>query len=288
MTTPDDSPETGVPRVTRPEPARAGPDRSGGASAPPTGFASPFTTAPGFSPGADASPPPVRDADQLAVNNAVAGSVKTAYDVLADTIEQGRKSAEQFRLGAYNVRDVPDDVRHLAGNLLGLARQLSSATFDICEALLRQTGGTMTPPPPGSTPVPPFQEVKPIGGFDGRQPEYPPPPTPQMPKTPAKVAADTMRLSVQIVGAARSAAHTATLARPSVPTAPSHIKCAPLATHGAEAPPVTDVVFTANLADGGLLATVTVPDGQQAGVYAGAVYCTTQSLPLGQLVIELC
>jgi len=269
MTTPE------APRVTRPEPARVAPDRSGG------------TAKAGIGPEISLTSP-VHDPDVLAMNNAVAGSVKTAYDVLAETIEQGRKSAEQFRVGTYNVRDVPDDVRQIAGNLLGLARQLSSATFDICEALLRQTGGVMAPPPPGSTPVPPFQEVKPIGGLDSRQPDYPPPPVPQMPATPAKAAANTMCLAVQIVGAAQSAAHTVTLARPSVPTAPADITCAPLAAHGSDAPALTEVVFAADLADGGLLATVTVPEGQAPGVYAGAVYCTTQSLPLGQLVIEIC
>lgn len=271
MTTPDAA------RITRPEPQRTGPDRSGSSTAaPPSGFAAG---------GASGEAPPVRDADQLSVNNAVAASVKTAYDVLADTVEQGRRSAEQFRIGAYNVRDVPDDVRHLAGNLLSLARQLSSATFDICEALLRTTGGTLTPPPPGSTPVPPFQEVKPIVGADPAAPASTA--APAAPPPPVKNAASDMRLSVQIIGADKACAHSASVARPSVPTAPSDIACTPLTAHGTDAPPLTAVQFEADLVGGGLAATVTVPPGQPAGIYAGAIYCTTQKLPLGQLVIEI-
>lgn len=266
MTTPDGTPPTPE-RVTRPEPARTGPDRSGSAPASPA-------------PGTSGTPPLPQDGDELLMNNAVASSVKTAYDVLSSTIEQGRKSAEQFRVGAYNVRDVPDDVRQLAAQLLNLARQLSTSTFDICEALLRQTGGAAVPPPPGSTVVPPFQPVRPIGGVA-------PAPSPA-PATPAaQAAAPAMRLSVRFVGADAGIAHTTSLARPTVPTAPSDVTSAPLAPRGGDAAPLSGVTFAADLADGGLIATVTVPAGQPAGTYAGPVYGAGQPLPLGLLVVEL-
>ena len=214
----------------------------------------------------------MRDADELEINNAVATSVKSAYDVLADTIAQGRKSAEQFRQGEYNVRDVPEDVRQLAFTLINLARQLSTSTFDICDALLRQSAAIGVPPP-GSTTVPPFHLVKPIAA--GATP--PPVPT----------AAPTMQLSVKFVGADTAILHTTTLARPTVPTAPADVTSAPLAPRSGDAPALTGVAFAANLADGGLIATVIVPPGQPAGTYAGAVYGAGQPLPLGLLVVEL-
>ena len=283
MTTPDGQPAPGpataapppVDRVTRPEPARAGPDRSRSALPPP-----PVPPTPGFAPGADNAAPSTRDGNELEINNAVASSVKSAYDVLAETIEQGRRSAEHFREGAYNVRDVPEDVRTLASNLLNLARQLSNNTFDICDALLRQIPVPAAPLPPGSTAVPPFQPVKPIGAAAGPLPAT-------GPAAPQPAPAPGMRLSVRFVGTDTAIAHTATLARPTVPTAPSDVTSAALAPRAGDAPPITGVTFAADLADGGLIATVTVPPGQPTGTYAGAVYSAGQPLPLGLLVVEL-
>ncbi len=262
MTTPE-SPEPTSERVTRPEAGQTAPIRhaaSGGAGEPPV---APVLPNPG-----------VQDPEVLKINETVASSVKSAYDVLGETIEQGRRAAEQFRVGAYNVRDVPDDVRHMATNLLGLARQLSTATFDICEALLRQAGGAMppSPPPPGSTVVPPF----PTPG--NAAPPSSPAPTPPAPD---------MRLAVQFTGNTTARAHSTALARPAALTAPDQIACDGLTLRGGSAAPITEVGFAADPAGAGLVATVAVPQDQPAGIYAGAVYCPGQVLPLGQLVIEI-
>lgn len=255
MTTPDgpsDSPE----RITRPDPARDGPIRSGAAPA---------------------AAAPAGETPNATIDATVAKSVKSAYDVLSQTIEQGRKSAEHFRQGQYNMRDVPEDVRHLAERMLGLARQLSNSTFDVCEALLRQAPAAGGPPPPGATHVPPFQTVKPIGA-----------PAPHaVHPSPAPAAAPAMRLAVRFAGARKAIAHTTSLARPTVPASPADVKCARLDRLDGEAPPITSVAFEADLVEGGLIATVTVGDDHAPGTYSGTVYTTNQPLPLGLLVVEL-
>ncbi|WP_421853270.1 hypothetical protein [Novosphingobium sp.] len=270
MTTPENSDQPADQRVTRPEPARTAPLRKGATGAPAQPPHDAATHAHG-----DGHPAGVRDPDVLKVNEAVASTVRSAYDVLSETVAQGRKAAEQFRVGAYNVRDVPEDVRHMAGNLLGLARQLSSATFDICEALLRQTDGAMTPPPPGTTHVPPFQPPK----AESTAPKAAP--------AAAPAPANEIELTMRIEGHDSALAHSHTLARPATPTAAHQFACDGLTLRGGTAPAITGVAFDPHHSGQGLVVTITVPPGRPAGVYVGAVYCATQPLPLGQLVIEL-
>jgi hypothetical protein len=268
MTTPENHEPAAAadpqPRITRAEPTQTHPNRMSGSTTP-TGAAQ--------STHKDAPPAEVRDPDVLAVNEAVASTVRSAYDVLGETVAQGRKAAEQFRAGAYNVRDVPEDLRHMAGNLLGLARQLSSTTFDICEALLRQADGVMTPPPPGSTHVPPFHAPK---------GEHAAPKAAQ-----AAAPAREMQLTVTFEGHASARAHTTAIARPKSPTGAEQFACDGLTLRGDSAAPITAVAFDTHAEGRGLLAKVHVPPEQPKGVYVGAIYCATQDLPLGQLVIEI-
>jgi hypothetical protein len=266
MTTPEQ--HDPAERWVRHVPERTGPQRGPAAAA---AAAAAAPKAPSPAPVGEG----VRDPDVLIVNEAVAETVRTAYDVLNDTVKQGRKAAEQFRGGTYNVRDVPDDVRHMAANMLGLAKQLSTAAFEICETLLRQADTLMTPPPPGSTHVPPFPEPK---SHPAQQPGAQPIATPVAPM---------IALDVLFNGKETVRAHTTTLARPEAPTGAAQIGCDGLAQRGGSAAPITDVVFDTNPHGPGLRVMVTVPKDQPAGVYSGAVYCTTQPLPLGQLVIEV-
>ncbi|GEO00875.1 hypothetical protein NSE01_27070 [Novosphingobium sediminis] len=269
MTTPENHDRAPAERITRPEAARTAPQRKPSTGVPPEPVAEPAAPAPD---------PGTHDKDVHTVNEAVASSVRSAYDVLSETIGQGRKAAEQFRVGAYNVRDVPDDVRHMAANLLGLARQLSSATFDICEALLRQADGMMTPPPPGSTHVPAFHA-----------PKVEPAPHHAAPKpAPHHAAAlDELHLHVQFNGKHTARAHTKSVARPQVPTGADQIACDSLVAHGGGAAPITSIAFELHPTGHGLAVMVIVPHDQPKGIYVGPVYCSTQPLPLGQLVIEI-
>lgn len=259
MTTPDGD-AVGVNaagRVRRQPPKRGGPDRSGASARP-------------------APAEPAREHEAIAIDDAIADSVKTAYDVLSETIEQGRRSAESFRHGDYNYRDVPVDLRHLAANLLKLARQVSESTFEICEALLSQQMPGF-PPPPDAGPVGAFRDLV------EKAEHAPHTAAPRAPR-PAEAA---MRLSVSFLGAEQAIAHSTQLARPVRPTSPRDIAATPLMTRDGKAS-ITGVTFDADVAQGGgLIAMVTVPKDQPAGVYTATVYAPGQDLPLGQLVIEL-
>lgn len=282
MTTPDDA--ATHPRPTRPEPAREGPHRHAAGSRPAGGSTA---TAPAAAEAAAAAEPaphqhhgPVHDPDTLAVNDTVAATVRSAYDVLGETIAQGRRAAEQFRVGAYNVRDVPDDLRAMAGNLIGLARQMTSATFDICEALVRQAESLASPPPPGSTVVPPFPAPK------AQTPAPAPAPAPhhKHPQTPAQ---DKLALRVVFHGSEAARAKTTAFAPPATPVAPADLACDALVLRGGSAPPIIGTAFALDPDAPGLLATIHVPAGQPAGLYSGAVYCRRQALLLGLMEIEI-
>lgn len=292
MTTPDpgSSGETGegtaaVPRMTRPEPTRIDPIRSGRvaaeavrqaaqAGAPPPS-ASPMAAS--SVAGASGPAPPSRDGGEAIIADAVADVVKSGYDVLEETISQGRAAAEKFRQGEYNFRQVPGDIEDLALRLLTLARQLSTTTFDICEQLLHQIGSAGGPPPPGqvAAQVPPF-----IATVARAAAGHPPPQTPPQPLP-------DMRLAVRFTGTGQAVARSSTLTRPERPTTPSDIAVTPLTAREGAGAALTEVAFEADLNAGGLVATVTIPPGQPAGTYAGLVCAAGQAVPLGMLVVEL-
>lgn len=273
MTTPKDAPGKAAARarVRRKPLVRTGADRSGASV---RAAAQAKSQAGAAEPIAPAMP--LRNPEEWKIDEAVAASVKTAYDVLAESIEQGRRSAESFRHGGYNIRDVPVDVRHMAANLLRLARQLSESTFEICEALLSQQVPGFQSPPPGQQGVPPFRPTveKDLAGFTSGAGQS------------AAKEPSGMRLTVQFVGAPGAVAHSASLSRPHAPTAARDITVAPLQSRDGKAA-IKVVTFDADLAGGGLVATVTVPAGLPAGVYSGAVHVSGQAVPLGMLVVEL-
>lgn len=288
MTTPDpgNSGETGegaagVQRMTRPEPARIDPIRSGkiaahtAAQRAAQAGAAPPPAASGI--GVSGPAPPSRDGGEAVMAEAVADAVKSGYDVLEETISQGRAAAEKFRQGEYNFREVPGDIEDLALRLLALARQLSTTTFDICERLLHQIGSAGGPPPPGqvAAQVPPFIATVARGATGHPPPPAHPHPLPEM------------RLTVRFAGTGQAVAHSVSLTRPERPTTPSDISATPLGPREGTAVALTGVTFEADLNAGGLVATVTIPPGQPAGIYAGLVCAAGQAVPLGMLVIEL-
>src|SRR5262249_21736359 len=99
------------------------------------------------------------------INEAVAHAVKLGYDVIADNIQQGREAAARFRQGKYRLREAPGEIEVAAHRLLGLARELSKTTFDVCERLLTELAA-QKPPYDRTRSVPPFREpapsVKPV------------------------------------------------------------------------------------------------------------------------------
>lgn len=292
MTTPDHgtSGETGegttaAPRMSRPEPARIDPIRSGRVAAEAAGKAAqaaPLPPSAASVAGASGPAPPSHDGSEGMIADAVADVVKSGYDVLEETISQGRAAAEKFRQGEYNFRQVPGDIEDLTLRLLTLARQLSTTTFDICEQLLHQIGSAGGPPPPGqvAAQVPPFIAT-PFSATGARAAAgHPPPQTPPQPLP-------DMRLAVRFTGTGQAVARSSTLARPERPTTPSDIAVTPLTAREGAGAALTEVAFEADLNAGGLVATITIPPGQPAGTYAGLVCAAGQAVPLGMLVVEL-
>ncbi|HEY2356740.1 MAG TPA: hypothetical protein VGH86_04765 [Phenylobacterium sp.] len=247
---------------SRPEPERVGPDRASRAAAP---GAAPIA-ATGYPAGAGEDP---------SVSESVAHVVKVGYDVIAENIRQGREAAQRFRQGQYRVREVPGDLEVAAVRLLQLARELSTTTFDICERLLRDVGAKV-PPEDRASGVPHFRAAKAAGGGPAKAAA-----------SPAPAEHPPMKVTVRFRGAARARAYNSGLARPKNPTAAADISAQPLARRTAGAKPITGVVFETDVSVEGIVAVVTVPDGQEPGVYSGLVHAKREDVPLGVLTIEI-
>ena len=295
-------------RVKRKAPTRTGPIRTGGDlpdnSSPPSsakGGHSDRGQPVGMSPQAHA------DAlvDEGMINQAVADTVRNANQVFSDTVAQARVAAENFRHGDYNMRDVPVDVEIMGRRMLKLARELSETTFNIIEQLLKQM--TQVPPPPSTTGkghVPPFPTggsggsygaspgdgdgaappsssssgTDPTGGNSGAPPSSVPGPSPADNRA--------LNLVVKFEGTAKAHAMESPLWKPAKPTLPSQLSITPMQHMLNEAEPIHDVTFEADL-DGQLIATITIPPKQPAGVYAGIIVPDNTDVPLGILTIEI-
>jgi hypothetical protein len=239
-------------RIRRPKPERTGPNRAAGDFAAESGAAS--------KPAGDGAP-------DGSVSESVAQAVRMGYDVIAENIRQGREAAERFRLGEYNVRDVPGDLEAVLLRLIGLAREVSTTTLDVCERLLKEMGSRQAA---GSEPpVPPFPSPEP-------KPKPSPPPQPGPPR---------MKLTVRFTGARKARAITEALDRPRRPTRPEDLFAGPLRSRAGDE--ITDVRFEIDVSVEGLVAVVAVPQALPAGIYAGMVQARDDEVPLGVLTVEI-
>jgi hypothetical protein len=271
-------------RVKRPEPARSGPIRSGAqmpgsplSGAHVSGGQPPPEPVAGLSPRVRAD----INLDERLMNKAVANAVRTANQVLLDTVAQGRVAAEQFRHGEYNMRDVPVDLEIMGKRMIKLTRELSDTALNILEQLLKQVAQAPAGPPPGSKgSVPPFPT-----GSDPAPAGVPQAP-PSSHAAPAPPADNRLELTVAFAGEAKAKALPSPLWKPSRPTLPSELSITPMMPMAGTAKPITGVTFEADL-NGRLIATVTIPDGQPAGVYAGMILPANADAPLGVLTIEI-
>lgn len=281
---PADASTQSATRVKRPPVERTEPHRSGRSAAGEAGTAERAKrTAGGLDTAAarDAAP-------DMQVDDAVAAAVKSSYEVLSQTIAQGRAAAARFREGDYNIREVPRDFEAMARRLLELARQISSSTFDLCEELLGQISSAAGPPPPGEVAagLPAFRSLKErVQAAVAVPPAAQPGPATDPAVPPPR--ADALELEVVFSGKSSARCLASKLQRPAKPTGVWQIDCAPLAPRSGDAAPIMDVKFAFDLARDGLAATVTVPVAQPPGIYSGLVYAETQDLPLGALVVEV-
>lgn len=249
-----DTPTPDPSRVTRPEPVRTGPDRARAAAAEPP-----------------APHPPLG----ATMSDEAAKVVRDGYAVIMENIRQGRIAAERFRDGQYSMREIPGDLSVVGLRMLGLARELSMTTFDVCERLLKETGPAAAGQAPRTAPpTPPFRPTV------SRTPQ-----APSAQATPPD--AGRLKLTVRFTGEGAAKSPTTSLERPAQPTAPEEIAVTPLTPRLGGGPPITGVSFTVDVALGGLIATVSVPSGQGPGVYSGLVYAGPQETPLGVLTVEI-
>lgn len=239
-------------RVRRPPPDAAGPNRSSMArSRQGTGTKTSEAAAEGT------------------VSDAVARVVKVGYDVIAENIQQGREAAERFSKGKYRIGEAPGDLEVAAQRLLHLARELSTTTFDVCERLLKEVA-VQRPPADRAGAVPPFKS-----------------PAPPRPAKPPPADTGMMKVTVQFQGAPKAIAHTKSLERPRRPAAADDVMTQPLAASGGDAPSITGVTFKTDVSIEGIVALISVPEGQPHGVYSGLVRVKGDPIPLGVLTIEL-
>lgn len=277
-------------RVVRPKSGRTGPDRTGESARKEAAARRKSPAAPSHK---SSQSPKGKASAAAAIDEAVAEAVKSGYDVLAQTIAQGREAAEHFRQGEYNIRDVPHDVQKLTLHLLGLARQLSGTMLDLCEQLVQQVSLTGGPPPPGEVAAanPPFRDYHhkdagPVPPIEGGQMQNAPRMTAPGPNT-AAAPVDGMPISAQFGGSRKAKLLTTSLARPARPTALWEISASPLHPNAGGAAAISEVKFQASDTVGGVVAYIAIPKGQPAGVYSGLVFAQGQAVPLGALVIEL-
>lgn len=244
-------------RVRRTPPKRPGPVR---AASPVTGT---YSGAGGDTPTAPTDP---------SLSESVAQAVRMGYDVIAENIQLGREAAARFRQGEYNIRDVPHDAEVVFNRFLHLVRELSSTTFEVVEQLVKEVGALQ--PPTGGEGLPPFR-------------------TPGAGPTVTKAAAQTepeagrLKLTVEFQGSDKATSRTTALDRPAKPAAPGDLFATPLASPGAAGATITGVSFEMKVGIDGVIAVVTVPAAQPAGVYSGLVYVKGEEVPLGVLSVEI-
>lgn len=257
MTTPDDQPVK-IPRITRPDLKRDKPDR----------------TATAAKSGSNGSAKAHSHASEAAIDEAVAHAVRSSYDTLASTIAQGREAADRFRLGRYNMREVPADAEKAIMRMLDLARQLSGTTIDLIEQLVHQMTSMAALPEPGETKVPPFRQHGEAA----------------MDAAPAAAGgtSSTMPILVGFTGSvAKASSSTTSLTRPLSPAAPEELQASSLTSKTDPAKTLGKVTFGFDVSKMRIVATVDIPEDAAKGTYVGFVSASDQDEPLGLLVVRL-
>jgi hypothetical protein len=266
-------------RVTRPTPEDSGPDRSGWAGLGRTGAAAGRAPRDRAADGMSQGPSPSGVSDTQ-YSDAVADSVKLAYNIIRDNIEQGRAAASRFRDGEYNVRDVPHDVNVLSLRLLNLTRELSRTSFDLLEGILtnpRTPGATAWRPPPSRDDPRAFR--------NGAGPFHPDWDYAAAASRPTAASPDQRSIPIHCVFSGARAAHarSATLSRPQDPT---HLALPVLACLKGGSAPITGAVVTPSSDPYGVTVSLEIPADQPAGIYGGAIF-DDEGFAVGALTIEV-
>ena len=205
-------------------------------------------------------------AAEPSISEDVAGAIQSGYEVITENIRQGRAAAERFREGEYSLRQAPKDLEDVSVRMLGLARELSTTTFDVCERLVRELGGAIIA----------------ARERDGRVPGFrPAAAAPERAAEPGR-----LKLTPRCVGHPRAVGRPTTIERPKGLAGLNDLLATDLASRTG-GPPITTVRFEVDLSQEGLIAVITTPSTQPPGVYSGLVYAGNEAAPLGALTIEI-
>ena len=96
-----------------------------------------------------------------------------------------------------------------------------------------------------------------------------------------------MKVTVRFDGGGTASARAVTFARPTQPTAVTDISAQPLTPQAAGGAPISGVRFETDVSVDGIVAVVTVPEGQAPGLYSGPVYARRADVLLGVLTIVI-
>lgn len=211
-----------------------------------------------------------KSSQEPTISQEVSEAVKRGYDIITENIRQGREAAERFREGEYSLRETPDEIARLTSRMMLLAREMSTATFDVVDRLARELGGAISAAKDRDGSVPPFRSAEP-----GAAPRPPDP--------------GRLRVTARCEGHRHAIGRSTTIDRPKRGVGPNDLKIGPLASQTAPSPIKAEQVrFEIDLSREGVIAVVTVPEDHPAGVYSGMVYGGMDDpSPLGAITIEV-
>jgi hypothetical protein len=205
------------------------------------------------SPAADAAP---------VADNVVAHAVSSAYQVVEENIQEGRRAAERLRGAGHPAREAALDPRVLAGRLMQMTRELGGAWVDLVVALVNE---------------PDVRAM--IDRLTAHDRARPGPPAPPAPSPTVAAVSLTQRVSSR---------KPVELTLSPLPPLASDARPAIAGLHALDpARPAITGVTLSQRADGSLELAIAVPDDQPADTYWGTLVDLTSRQPIGSLTVRV-
>lgn len=242
-------------RKVTPQSGRTGPNRK-------VGTASTLRTEPPtIEPFAAAGP--AHDESVREISGLVGEAVRAGYDVINDSLAQGRAAAERHHGGHYQLNDAAVDLSQLGKRLTKLSRELSTTWFDLLAAGMRD---------------PNLQDAL-RGRHTPHRPAAPHPGTPR-PRPTAPVA-----IAVRFEGS-RAATGTATPLMPGGGTRRIVAKALTPIDPVNTRPALSRIGFGKG-PEGSLVASVAIPVDQPSGTYQGVIADGETGEVLGSIIVRV-
>lgn len=257
-------------RIVRREPQAEGPVRN------PAGVGWNRDNTPDPSPN-DGSPCPPPEPGGPEVSKVVADAVRIGYDVIARNLNEGRDAADRHHAGRYRLEDAGEDLSQLGQRMLQLSRDLSTTSFDLLGAILRDPnirdavarhGSDPAPPPPAAAPTPAAPT---------------PAPAPAPPAGPVEIDCRVRQIGTQreVRATALPLQRPPTLGRLSASLHPLFGGSQPIQR--------VSFILETNAATGvpWLVATIIVTDDHRPGDYSGSIVDSVSRAPLGAISVSV-